>query len=98
MFLLWGKYIRKYYPRFVIFFLIGLAALVTVDFYQLKIPEIIGSLVTELSDNGTIDLQSQFFIETIIQVVIVAVVLFVGRILWRVSLFYASKRIEENPS
>ena len=96
MFLLWGKYIRKYYPRFVIFFLIGLAALVTVDFYQLKIPEIIGSLVTELSNNGTIDLQSQFFIETIIQVVIVAVVLFVGRILWRVSLFYASKRIEEN--
>ncbi len=96
MFLLWGKYIRQYYPRFLIFFLIGLVALVTVDYFQLRIPEIIGNLVTELSTYGTIDLQSQFFIETIIEVVVVAVVLFLGRVIWRLSLFYASKRIEEN--
>ena len=96
MFLLWGKYVRKYYPRFVIFFLIGLAALVTVDIFQLRIPEVIGGLVDKLSKDGTIDVQSQYFISTIIEVVVVAIVLFIGRILWRLSLFYASKRIEEN--
>ena len=95
MFLLWGKYIRKYYPRFVIFFLIGLSALVTVDIYQLKIPEIIGSLVDKLSKEGTIDVNSEYFITTILETVVVAVVLFAGRIVWRMSLFYASKRIEE---
>ena len=96
MFLLWGKYVRKYYPRFVIFFLIGLAALVTVDIFQLRIPEVVGGLVDKLSKDGTIDVQSQYFISTIIEVVVVAFVLFIGRILWRLSLFYASKRIEEN--
>ena len=67
MFLLWGKYVRKYYPRFLIFFLIGLAALITVDYYQLKIPEIIGQLVDMLSKNGTIDTGSQIFISMIIE-------------------------------
>ncbi len=96
MFLLWGKYIRKYYLRFLIFFLLGVAALVTVDIFQLKIPEIIGGIVDKLSKEGTIDVHSQYFIQTIIDVVIVAIVLFVGRVVWRVTLFYASKRIEEN--
>lgn len=96
MFLLWGKYIRKYYPRFLIFFLIGLAALVTVDIFQLQIPEIIGGLVDKLNKEGTIDVHSEYFSSTIIKTVIVAVVLFLGRVIWRLSLFYASKKIEAN--
>lgn len=95
MLLLWGKYIRKYYLIYGIFFLIGVAALVLVDIYQLRLPEIIGSLVDKLNTEGTIDVHSQFFIETITETIIVAVVMFVGRILWRVCLFFASKKIEE---
>ncbi len=94
MLLLWGKYVRKYYLRYLIFFIIGFAALVTVDIFQLKIPEIIGDIVNVLQYTGTIDVNSEFFINSIVQFVIIAVVMFVGRILWRVSLFYASKRIE----
>ena len=96
MFLLWGKHVRKYYLKYLIFFLIGVAALVTVDIFQLQIPEIIGGIVEKLSKEGTIDVASQYFIQTIINVVVVAVVLFVGRVIWRISLFYASKKIEEN--
>ena len=96
MFLLWGKHVRKYYLKYLIFFLIGVAALVTVDIFQLQIPEIIGGIVEKLSKEGTIDVTSQYFIQTIINVVVVAVVLFVGRVIWRISLFYASKKIEEN--
>ena len=96
MFLLWGKHVSKYYLKYLIFFLIGVAALVTVDIFQLQIPEIIGGIVEKLSKEGTIDVTSQYFIQTIVNVVVVAVVLFVGRVIWRISLFYASKKIEEN--
>ena len=96
MFLLWGKHISKYYLRYLIFFLIGLAALVTVDIFQLRIPEIIGSLVDKLSKEGTIDVHSPYFTKTIIDIVIIAVVMCVGRVVWRLSLFFASKKIEAN--
>ena len=95
MFLLWGKHIRKYYLRYFIFVLIGFAALITVDYFQLRIPEIIGQLVDELNEGGTIDVTSSHFIGFIKEVLIIAAVMFGGRILWRVSLFYASHRIEE---
>ena len=96
MFLLWGKHVRKYYRRYFIFFLIGLAALVTVDFFQLKIPEIIGSVVDELNTSGTIDPSDASFITRILSVITVAAVMLVGRVTWRLSLFYASRKIEEH--
>ena len=95
MFLLWGKHIRKYYPRYFIFFLIGAASLIAVDYFQLFIPDVLGDLVNHLTEYGTIDLQSDFFKEIMIRVFIVAGVMFFGRVLWRVSLFYASNKIEE---
>ena len=61
MFLLWGKHVRKYYLRYLIFFILGVLSLVTVDIFQLRIPEIIGGLVNELNNKGTIDLTSEFF-------------------------------------
>ncbi len=96
MFLLWGKHVRKYYLRYLIFFILGVLSLVTVDIFQLRIPEIIGGLVNELNNKGTIDLTSEFFKWTIIHTVIIAVVMFLGRVLWRLTLFYASKKIEEH--
>ena len=95
MFLLWGKHIRKYYLRYGIFFLIGVAALVTVDYFQLRIPEVIGNIVDKLNNEGSIDVYSPFFRENILTVITVALVMFLGRITWRVSLFFASKKIEE---
>ena len=96
MFLLWGKHINKYYLRYLIFFLLGIAALVTVDWYQLKIPEILGQVVQHLKDDGTIDIYGAYFHDMMIEVVIVAVILLIGRVLWRLTLFFASKKIEEN--
>ena len=96
MFLLWGKHIRKYYPKYFIFFLIGLAALVTVDFFQLKIPNIIGSVVDELTDVGYIDPANETFITRILSVLTVATIMLFGRVAWRLSLFYASRKMEEH--
>lgn len=95
MFLLWGKHVRKYYLRFFIFFLIGFAALIVVDYFQLLIPELLGELVDKLKIDGTIDVGSEYFRNLIFKVIGVAAIIFVGRIVWRSSLFYASNKIEE---
>ena len=96
MFLLWGKHIRKYYLRYLFFFLIALGSLITVDWFQLKLPEILGSIVGHLQKNGNIDLTSNFFKETMLNVLIVAIILFAGRVLWRINLFFVSKKIEQH--
>ena len=94
MFLLWGKHVRKYYLRYAVFFVIGFVALIAVDYFQLMIPEIIGDLIDELNEVGTIDVTSKWFLDLILKVGLVAVVIFFGRIIWRISLFFASNRIE----
>lgn len=96
MLLLWGKHVSKYYLRYLVFFLIGLASLITVDVFQLEIPEIIGKIVDVLQHDGYIDTGSEFFKYSITRIIIIAAVMFGGRVLWRLSLFFASKKIEAN--
>lgn len=89
--MLFGKYINKYYAKYCWLFLIGLVGLVAVDVFQLFIPEYLGKLV-DMFDGGTIDTGA--LKEIILGVMVVAIVMFVGRIMWRLSIFNASQRIE----
>ena len=89
--MLFGKYINKYYLKFSWLFLIGLIVLVAVDVFQLFIPEYLGKLV-DMFDGGAIDKAA--LKEIILGVMVVAIVMFFGRIMWRLSIFNASQRIE----
>lgn len=89
--MLFGKYINKYYAKYCWLFLIGLVGLVAVDVFQLFIPEYLGKLV-DMFDGGTIDTGA--LKEIILGVMVVALVMFFGRIMWRLSIFNASQRIE----
>lgn len=89
--MLFGKYINKYYLKFSWLFLIGLIGLVAVDVFQLFIPEYLGKLV-DMFDGGVIDKAA--LKEIILGVMVVAIVMFFGRIMWRLSIFNASQRIE----
>ncbi len=89
--MLFGKYINKYYLKFCWLFLIGLIGLVAVDVFQLFIPEYLGKLV-DMFDCGAIDKAA--LKEIILGVMVVAIVMFFGRIMWRLSIFNASQRIE----
>lgn len=89
--MLFGKYINKYYVKYCWLFLIGLVGLVAVDVFQLFIPEYLGKLV-DMFDGGTIDTGA--LKEIILGVMVVALVMFFGRIMWRLSIFNASQRIE----
>ena len=90
--MLFGKYVNKYYLRYAILFIIGIAALIAVDYIQLFIPEYLGQVVGILQDNGDTNL----IIDLGLKVLLVAGGMFLGRFLWRITLFNAAFRIESN--
>lgn len=89
--MLFGKYINKYYLKYSWLFLIGIVGLVAVDVFQLFIPEYLGKLV-DMFDGSAKDKAA--LKEIILGVIVVALVMFFGRIMWRLSIFNASQRIE----
>ena len=89
--MLLGKYINKYYLKYAVFFLIGVAALVAVDYFQLLIPDYIEEIVDSIEAGKQIDI-----LKMVIELTIIGVVMCVGRILWRVALLTTSKKIEGN--
>ena len=91
--MLLGKHINKYYLRYLVLFLIGIAALIFVDIANLKIPEYLGNLVKIFENGNPLD-QEQEVLKIVLGVIITAAVLVVGRILFRLNIFSASIRIE----
>ena len=88
--MLFGKYINRYYLKYGWLFIIGILALIAVDYIQLLIPEYLGEVVFILEHNG--DTNRIFTLG--LYVIIVAAGMFVGRFIWRIALFNASFRIE----
>ena len=88
--MLFGKYVNKYYLKYAILFIIGIAALIAVDWIQLYIPEYLGEVVDILQNGG--DKNRIFTLG--LYVLLVAGGMFLGRFLWRITLFNASFRIE----
>lgn len=90
--MLFGKRINKYYLKYLAFFLIAIVTLIWVDFEQVKIPEYLGQVIA-LFKNGAV-VKVEDVMPIVFKTLIVAVHLFCGRIIWRYTLFYASKKIE----
>ena len=89
--MLFGKHINKFYLKFIWLYMIGVVGLVAVDWFQLYIPESLGQIVDMFSGEN-VDLALLW--DIVKDVILVAVVLFVGRIAWRLSIFAASQRTE----
>ena len=89
--MLFSKRLNKYYARYWYFFLIGILSLIVVDYVQLFEPEFLGKLVDTISD-GSATVSSVVSIS--LKLLIVAGVMFLGRMLWRFTLFNASLRIQ----
>lgn len=89
--MLFDKHINKYYLKYIVYFIIGISALVFVDFFQLRIPEIIGSIINGLKEKTLTQGDLKEFMKDI---AIIAIVLFSGRFLWRICLLGNGIRIE----
>ncbi len=90
------KHFRHYYIKYGLAFLVGLAILVAVDWFQLEIPRIIKVII-----NGVEGIEGFTLITSINQIwapllTILGIVvgMTVGRFLWRITLIGNSRRIE----
>ena len=91
--MLFGRYINKYYLKYAIFFSIGVAALVMVDVAQLFVPEYLGKVIDVLADGAIIEEEYSQMVSMIIATLVVAAVIMLGRVLWRLTIFHASFKI-----
>jgi ATP-binding cassette subfamily B protein len=88
--MLFGKHVNRLYWKFGFFYLLGIAALIAVDYYQLRIPEIIGSIIGGIEKNTLTD---SILWSHLVSIAVIAVVLVVGRFLWRIFIMGTSWRV-----
>lgn len=89
--MLTGKYLNRFYLKNWWLFVIGVIALVAVDYFQLFIPDYLGKIV-DMFDGSAVDKAA--LREVIVGVIVVAVIMCAGRITWRLSIFNASQKME----
>ena len=101
--MIFGKHINRYYVRYGLWLLLGLAALVLVDILQLEIPKFYRMVIDGMT-YGTVDLEGTtvpfdlpFLLDEIcMKMVIVIIFMILGRFLWRVCFFGSAVRLEED--
>ena len=93
--MLFGRYVNHYYLKYGWMLLIGILALIAVDYIQLFIPEYLGEVVGILSNEvPPTDSEINRIFTLGIYVLIVSAGMFIGRFIWRITLFNAAFRIE----
>ena len=86
-----GKYINKFYLKYFWFFFIGVLFLIAIDILQLLIPEVVGKLIDGVKDNSIFE--NNIIWNYLLELIIVALSLLIGRFAWRFLFFGASTRI-----
>ena len=93
--MLFGKYLNKYYKKYGIFIFLGVLFLVAVDTVQLFIPDLIGDLVALFEEGYNPDnVMKQVQIYGL-QILLISLGMFAGRIIFRFFLFGSSTKITE---
>lgn len=88
--MLFGKYVNKYYLKYALYFIVGIAALIAIDWIQTYIPDLLADVVDILQNGGD---TSKIFTDAML-VIAIAAGMFLGRFLWRITLFNATYKIE----
>ncbi len=99
--MVFSKHINRYYLKYLPLFIVGLVALVVVDYMQLKIPELYRMVINGINDGYVlmddvpVVFNLTFLLEHICLPMIGVIMLIVlGRFTWRVTFFGASTRME----
>lgn len=100
--LIFGKHINRYYLKYLPILLLGLFALILVDYMQLAVPELYG-MVIEGIESGVVEHKSgeiynfnmDFLLDKICRPLLFVIVSLVfGRFLWRVCFFGSGIKLE----
>ncbi len=99
--MLFGKYINKYYLKYIGWYLFGLAALIAVDYVQLVVPELYKMTVNGMN-TGYVDYNGvktvfdmDFLLDRIcLPMIGIILTLVAGRFLWRICFFGTAIKVE----
>lgn len=99
--MIFGKHINKYYLKYALWLLIGLAALIIVDWFQLVIPGLYQMVIDGMNE-GVVEVEGSlktfdfdFLLDSICMPMVGIILLMVfGRFLWRVTLMGAAIHVE----
>ncbi len=92
--MIFGKQINRYYLKYAHMLIFGIIALVAVDYFSLKIPELYRIIVNAL--NGKVEyFDLNYLLDEICRpMLIIILVMVTGRFLWRVCFFGTGIKIE----
>lgn len=90
--MIFGRIINKYYRKYWYLLILGVLALLLVDYAQLRLPKILGDLIDYMKNNGAID--NQGLTEVVLSIFLIGVAIFVGRVLWRITILRAGFLVE----
>ena len=95
--MIFGKHINKYYLRYSPMLILGILALLLVDYMQLVIPELYRMIINGI-EHGQVDgvpFNMSFLLDKIcLPMILVIVALVIGRFLWRICFFGAGVKLE----
>ena len=101
--MIFGRHINRYYLRYSWMLLLGLAALVAVDYLQLEIPELYQMIVNGMNqgvvflEGAQLAFDMDFLLDRICMPMVSIIVCMVfGRFLWRVCFFGAAIRAKSS--
>ena len=101
--MIFGKHINRYYVRYGLWLILGLVALIGVDYLQLEIPKLYGMVVNGMNDGFVVidGVKRAFDMDFLLDVIcmpMVWVIVFIvfGRFLWRICFFGSAVRLEED--
>ncbi|MBQ4601062.1 MAG: ABC transporter ATP-binding protein [Oscillospiraceae bacterium] len=99
--MIFGKHINRYYLRYLPLLLLGLAALIAVDYLQLIVPNLYATVINGLNDGyvtvdgSALPFDMAFLLQRVCMPMVGIILSMVfGRFLWRVCFFGAAIRVE----
>ncbi len=99
--MIFGRHINRYYVRYAPLLLLGMAALLLVDYLQLVIPNLYQMTINGVNqgfvviDGAEVPFDMNFLLDRICMPMVVVILAMVfGRFLWRVCIFGSAIRVE----
>ena len=99
--MIFGKHINRYYLRYAVWLLLGLASLVMVDYLQLEIPKLYGAVVNGMNngfvmvDGVKVPFDMAYVLDSICMPMVKIILAMVfGRFLWRICFFGSAVKLE----
>ena len=99
--MVFGKHINKYYLKYSPLLLIGIIALLAVDYFQLEVPELYRIVVNGMNTGYVMidGVERQFDMsvlldEVCLPLIVITLVMVVGRFAWRICFFGSGIKVE----